>query len=293
MQTETQPVPKRPEAPSPSYFDLQATWGVTKHFGGTDTTDALAALCQINRDAYVLDVGCGTGMTPCYLAQTIGCRVVGVDLSERMIAWSRRRVRRARLDDRVAFAVADAQCLPFDDHTFDAVICESVTAFVADKPGAVGEYARVVRPGGYVGLAEGIWLTPPPADLAVFLARVMDGADFLAPLGWSALMAGAGLTDLVVQRCTIGARRQWKSELRRMERDELQGYLNAWKTFGSLLVTSPPFRRYLRGLWPPRSALHMFDYLGYGVFVGRKSATDTQTREATDDRGTDPGVTSP
>lgn len=44
MQTETQSVPKRPEAPTPSYFDLQATWGVTKHFGGTDTTDALAAL---------------------------------------------------------------------------------------------------------------------------------------------------------------------------------------------------------------------------------------------------------
>jgi hypothetical protein len=77
-----------------------------------------------------------------------------------------------------------------------------------------------------------------------------------------------------------------------MGREERQEYLNAWKTFGSLLVTSPPFRRYLRGLRPPRSALHMFDYLGYGVFVGRKSATDTQTREATDDRGTEPGDTS-
>jgi SAM-dependent methyltransferase len=269
-------VPKRPQAPAPSYFDLQASWGVTKHFGGTETTDALAALCQINRDAYVLDVGCGAGMTPCYLAETRGCRVVGVDLSERMIAWSRRRARRARLDDRVAFAVADAQCLPFDDHTFDAVICESVTAFVADKLRAVDEYARVVRPGGYVGLAEGIWLAPSPADLATYLARMMGGADFLAPDAWSALLAGAGLTDLVVQRCTISARRQWKSELRRMERDERQEYLNAWKTFGSLLITSASFRRYLRGLWPPRSALHLFDYLGYGVFVGRKSATNVQ-----------------
>ena len=57
--------------------------------------------------------------------------------------------------------VADAQCLPFADRTFDAVICESVTAFVPGKLRAVAEYARVMRPGGYVGLAEGTWLTPP------------------------------------------------------------------------------------------------------------------------------------
>ena len=272
MQTETQEVPKHPESRAPSYFDLQATWGVTKHFGGTDTTDALAALCGIGRDAYVLDVGCGTGLTPCYLAQTIGCRVVGVDLSEHMIAWSRRRARRARLDGQVAFAVADAQCLPFDDHTFDAVICESVTAFVPDKPRAVREYARVVEPGGAVGLAEGIWIAPPPADLAAYLARVMGGADFLPPDAWSDLLAGAGLVDLVAQRSTISARRQWKSELARLDREERQDYLRAWQTFGSLLVTSPPFRQYLRELWPPRSIFRLFDYFGYGLFVGRKPA---------------------
>jgi SAM-dependent methyltransferase len=271
MQTETEPVLNRPQPPAPSYFDLQATWGVTKHFGGTDTTDALAALCGIGRDAYVLDVGCGTGLTPCYLAQTIGCRVVGVDLSERMIAWSRRRARRARLDGQVIFAVADAQCLPFADRAFDAVICESVTAFVADKPRAVREYTRVVRPGGYVGLMEGTWIAPPPADLAAYLARVMAGASFLASDGWSSLLAGAGLTDLVAQPCTISARRQWKGELQRMGREERREYLQAWQTFGSLLVTSAPFRRYLRELWPPRSAFRLFDYFGYGIFAGRKS----------------------
>ena len=275
IQTETQLAPKRPEAPAPSYFDLQATWGVTKHFGGTDTTDALAALCHVDRDAYVLDVGCGTGMTPCYLAETPGCRVVGVDLSEHMIAWSRRRALRARLDDRVAFAVADAQCLPFDDHAFDAMICESVTAFVPDKLRAVREYVRVVRPGGYVGLAEGIWLAQPPTDLAAYLTRVMAGADFLAPDAWSNLLGGAGLIDLVARPSSISARKQWTSELHRMDRDERQEYLQAWKTFGSLLVTSAPFRRYLRELWPPRSAFRLFDYFGYGIFAGRKPVDGT------------------
>jgi SAM-dependent methyltransferase len=278
MQSETQSAPNPRPPSAPSYFELQATWGVTKHFGGTQSTDTLAALCHIDRGASVLDVGCGTAMTPCYLAQSVGCRVIGVDISKRMIAWSRRRAQRARLDDRVTFTVADAQNLPFANRTFDAVICESVTAFVADKPRAVSEYARGIRPGGYVGLNEGAWITPPPADLAAYFARVMAGADFLTPDGWRNLLAGAGLLDLVEQRCTISARRQWKSELRRLDRDDLREYLCAWKTFSSLLVTSAPFRRYLRQLWPSRSVFHMFDYLGYGVFVGRKSADGTPIR---------------
>jgi SAM-dependent methyltransferase len=291
MQTETQSVLKHSEALTPSYFDLQATWGVTKHFGGTDTTDVLAALCHIDQDAYVLDVGCGTGMTPCYLAETIGCRVVGVDISERMIAWSRRRAQRARLVDRVTFAVADAQKLPFCDRTFDAIISESVTAFVGDKRCAVSEYVRVARSGGLVGLMEGTWDAPPPAELSAYLARVMAGADFQPPDAWTKLLVGAGLTDLVAQPCTISARRQWKGELQRMGRDERQEYLQAWKTFGSLLLTSAAFRRYLRELWPPRSAFHLFDYFGYGIFVGRKAVDGTQARMEECHATTDPGAT--
>lgn len=291
IETQAQEVPKRPEAPTPSYFDLQATWGVTKHFGGTDTTDALAALCHITQDAYVLDVGCGTGMTPCYLAETIGCRVIGIDLSERMIVWSRQRAQRRRLADRGTFSVADAQKLPFPDGTFDAIISESVTAFVADKRCAVAEYMRVTRSGGLVGLMEGTWNAPPPADLAAYLARVMAGADFQLADAWSKLLASAGLTDLVAQPCTISARRQWKGELQRMGREERQEYLNAWKTFGSLLVTSAPFRRYIRELWPPRSVFHLFDYFGYGIFVGRKAVDGTQTRMEECHATTDPGAT--
>jgi SAM-dependent methyltransferase len=188
-----------------------------------------------------------------------------------MIAWSRRRAQRARLADRVTFAVADAQKLPFPDETFDAIISESVTAFVADKRCAVAEYVRVARSGGFVGLMEGTWNAPPPADLAAYLARVMAGADFQPPDAWTNLLGGAGLIDLVAQPCTISARRQWKGELQRMGRDERQEYLNAWKTFGSLLLTSAPFRRYLRELWPPRSIFHLFDYFGYGIFAGKKS----------------------
>jgi SAM-dependent methyltransferase len=272
MKQQPQSVSDRREPGELSYFELQSTWGVTKHLGGTAATDELVSLCQIDRDAYVLEVGCGTGLTPRYLAQTVGCRVVGVDLSERMITWSRRRVQRTDVADRVTLNVADAQHLPFADGTFDAVICESVTAFVPDKPRAVAEYARVTRPGGYVGLTEGVWITPPPAELATYLGHVMAGADFQASDGWKALLEGAGLTDLVALSYSISARSHWKGEMGRMDRDDFRDYLHAWRTFGSLLLTSAAFRQYIHELWPPRSILHMFDYFGYGVFVGRKPA---------------------
>jgi SAM-dependent methyltransferase len=276
MHTQHQSAPAEQVEHESAYFELQATWGITKHLGGTAATDALAALCHIDGRAYVLDVGCGTGVTPRYLAQTIGCRVVGVDSSARMIGWAQRQARRAGTGDRVTLGVADAQRLPFADGTFDAVICESVTAFVPDKPGAVAEYARVTRPGGYVGLAEGTWLTPPPPEMAAYLARAMDGADFQRPDTWQSFLAGAGLIDVVAQCYPISARRQWRSEMGRLGRDAAVDYLRAWKTFAGLLITSAAFRRYVRDLWPSSSSLfRMFDYFGYGVFVGRKATPDS------------------
>ena len=41
-------------------------------------------MCHISSNSYVLDVGCGVGATPCYIAHKVGCRVVGVDILEKM-----------------------------------------------------------------------------------------------------------------------------------------------------------------------------------------------------------------
>ena len=83
----------------PSYFELQAYWGATKHMGGLRATKELIELCHINKGKYVLDVGCGVGITPCYIAKRHGCRVVGVDISEGMIDWSNERAKREGVED--------------------------------------------------------------------------------------------------------------------------------------------------------------------------------------------------
>lgn len=121
---------------------------MTKHLGGLKATEQLVELCHIDQDKYVLVVGCGVGVTPCYLAQKYGCQVVGVDLSERMVERSRKRARREGVEERTEFEVADAQNLSFKDATFDTVICESLNAFIENKPKALSEYVRVIKPGG-------------------------------------------------------------------------------------------------------------------------------------------------
>ena len=130
----------------PSYFELQAYWGATKHMGGMRTTRELIELCHIQKGAYVLDVGCGVGATPAYLAKKLGCHVVGIDIADTMIVRARQKVEHEQVEDQVELHAADAQNLPFDDGLFDAVIAESVLTFMPDKARAVGECARVTKP---------------------------------------------------------------------------------------------------------------------------------------------------
>ena len=83
----------------------------------------------------------------------------------------------------VAFHLADAEQLPFDDGTVDALVCECSWCLFPDKAQAAAEFARVLRAGGRVGIA----------DVTVGQAGVPDG---LAELpAWIACLAGARTTD--------------------------------------------------------------------------------------------------
>lgn len=73
------------------FLDMQALIGVSKHLGGFEATNELLSLCHIETAREVLDAGCGIGVGPAYLVRTFKCRVVGTDISEKMIDWSRRR----------------------------------------------------------------------------------------------------------------------------------------------------------------------------------------------------------
>lgn len=255
--------------PEPTFFDFAAEVGLTKHIGGVEATETLMELCHVGQDSYVLDVGCGAGVTPCYIAKKYGCRVVGVDILEEMIARSRERAQREGVADRVEFRVADAQDLPFDDGIFDAVFTESVTSFPEDKQKAVDEYARVTKTGGYVGLNESTWLESPPPEVEAWADQdVVGNVKPLPSEDWVALLERAGLRDIVVKTYQIDVRDETRGLLRRYG---LGGILRVWWKMLLLYVRNPAYRSFVRqtkerGVLPE----NLEEYYGYGLFVGQK-----------------------
>ncbi|NLE99603.1 MAG: methyltransferase domain-containing protein, partial [Anaerolineales bacterium] len=253
-------------------FDFAAEVGLTKHFGGLEGTQELAALCYIDERAYVLDVGCGAGVTPCFLARRYGCRVVGIDIRARMMERSAERARRERVADRVEFRVADAQDLPFDDGLFDAVITESVTCFPEDKQRAVNEYVRVARPGGYVGLAEATWLkVPPPLEVVAWASQDVGASVQPLPADeWVRLMETAGLTEIEAQVRPVETKKEAGLLVRRYG---YGGVIGSALRALALYARNPAYRRFVKsvkegGIVPKNLA----EYFGYGLYVGRKQA---------------------
>ena len=266
------PFGRRGELPELSYFGMQASWGVTKHMGGPGATQELAELCQVAADTLVLEVGSGAGETAVRLAETYECCLVGIDVAPGMLRWARARALRRDIANPPTFVVADAQALPFQDGCFDAVVCESVTAFVPDKSLAVSEYARVVREDGRVGLNEGTWLQPPSEEVSSYATRAMGGATFLPAQGWRALLERAGLADIVVATRGISAVRQRMDEIRGIGLADLGERLRALRHFMSLCLHSPAFRQYAKGLLPSRRVMRdLFRQLGLGLYVGHRA----------------------
>jgi arsenite methyltransferase len=250
----------------PTYLELHAYSGATKHMGGLNTTKELARLCGIDEHSYVLEVGCGTGATARYLAQKQGCRVLGVDIRPSMVDQARDRAARARVEERVKFRVADATDLPFQDSTFDVVLVESVTTFVEDKAAAIREYARVLKLGGCVGLNEEIWhQTPVPPEIVEYVAFTWDVQAEIPTLeGLAELLRASGLTVELASPRRYGPLTD-ASELARYGCRDF--FTMLWRS-AKLYATSPAFRRYMqdrrrlpKGIW---------DYLGYALLVGRK-----------------------
>ena len=133
---------------------------------------------------HVLDVGCGSGQTTLQLAGAVGPagRVLGVDISEPLLAAARQRTR----DARVSFVHADAQTHAFEQ-PFDAIFSRFGVMFFADPVAAFANLHRAMKPRGRIGFvcwraeAENPIMTVPMAAAAKHLPPLPPPPDPNAP----------------------------------------------------------------------------------------------------------------
>ncbi|RYE88986.1 MAG: bifunctional demethylmenaquinone methyltransferase/2-methoxy-6-polyprenyl-1,4-benzoquinol methylase UbiE [Myxococcales bacterium] len=173
----------------------------------------------------VLDLATGTGdVGLMMLDRHPGTTVVGLDPSVKMLDVARTKVAAKGADRTMELLEGDAQQLPFADASFDGTVMAFGIRNVPDRPAALREMARVVKPGGRVAILE---LSEPRGGLLGPLARfhvhhvvprvgaLLSGASeyrylqasiaaFPSPEGFADVMRASGLDVLRVEPLTFG-----------------------------------------------------------------------------------------
>ncbi|MDH3234127.1 MAG: methyltransferase domain-containing protein [Alphaproteobacteria bacterium] len=166
------------------------------HVGGHEATEHFAKTLKIAPGMKLLDIGCGIGGAARHFAATAGAQVCGIDLTEEYVAVATSLANCVGLSEQVAFRQASALDIPFDADTFDGATMLHVGMNIADKARLFAEAARVVKPGGQMGIydimrtGEGALEFPVPwaaDETTSFLATAGDYRAALAAAGFEVI----------------------------------------------------------------------------------------------------------
>jgi MPBQ/MSBQ methyltransferase len=124
------------------------------HVRGRQATAELGQNMGLKAGMAVVDVGSGLGGPSRHLADTHGCMITGIDLTNDYCRAARLLAERVGLADRVCYRHGNALEMPFEDGTFDAAYSQHMSMNVEDKEGLYREIARVLKPGGVFGLYD-------------------------------------------------------------------------------------------------------------------------------------------
>ena len=178
--------------------------------------DLLLARSAVTAGESVLEVGCGTGAATLPFAEAVGerGRVVGVDISEPMLAGARKRIAESGLGN-VSLVQADAQVHPFEPDRFDLITSRFGVMFFADPVAAFANLLPAARPGGrlcfvcWAPLEENThWLIPYEVALRHLGPPAPTPPHAPGPLAFSdagyvrSVLEKAGFTNVVIDRET-------------------------------------------------------------------------------------------
>ncbi|MBE0505855.1 MAG: methyltransferase domain-containing protein [Marinospirillum sp.] len=124
------------------------------HVGGRRSSRQLADLAEFLPGQQVLDLGCGTGGSSRLLVAEYGVQVVGVDITQPFVDVARWLTEATGLTARCHYTCADAQQLPLETASFDAVWCQHTLMNLPDLDQGLREIHRVLKPDGRLLLHE-------------------------------------------------------------------------------------------------------------------------------------------
>lgn len=101
-----------------------------------------------NNPKQILDIATGTGDLALMMASLQPDRIVGLDISEGMLAVGKQKVSKANLADKIEMVVGDSENIPFPDNTFDAITVSFGVRNFEDLDKGLTEILRVLKPGG-------------------------------------------------------------------------------------------------------------------------------------------------
>lgn len=178
---------------------LKRLLGESFHPGGLALTERLGVLLGLSQESLVLDAASGNGTSAVFLAQRFGCRVIGIDLGAENVSRANAHAGCLGLADRVRFQVGDAEQLALSASEVDAVICECAFCTFPDKPKAASEFARVLKPGGRVGLSDVTRSQGSSEELTGLIPWVACLADARPAESYWAWLVDAGFSPTVVE----------------------------------------------------------------------------------------------
>jgi ubiquinone/menaquinone biosynthesis C-methylase UbiE len=176
------------------------------HSRRTASADAAFFLPHLASGMALLECGCGPGTITVGLAQhTAPGEAQAIDANRDLIRGARESAHKAKIAN-LSVHLADATCLPFPNATFDAVFMHALLQHLQDPRHALGEAARVLKPGGVVGVRDadhdGSLIYPQDWDILRSLevmTRLRESSGTSPRVGKQlrSLLAGAGFSPVI------------------------------------------------------------------------------------------------
>ena len=164
------------------------------HIGGRMATRSFLDQIAIRTEDHVLDVGCGIGGASRFAAQTYGCQVTGMDLTEEYVDTGNTLCSWLGLEHRVKLSQGNVLAMNLPDATVDKAFMLHVGMNIPDKASLAMEVWRVLRPGGVFGIYDIMEVGVDQLEFPVPWATVAEASSLASPAAYKHALLAAGFT---------------------------------------------------------------------------------------------------